>query len=101
MLDVVFSAYRENGSQTILGKEGKQQKSDMIICLDNAEGLFNSGDIVKGHVSIVLTQEVKIKGEQKQSLNCELMIMSRRCSCFAYKTSVIFLDGRSFTSGGF
>ena len=38
-------------------------KSDVIVHYEKEDATFAAGDVVKGHVQVMLTSEVKVKGQ--------------------------------------
>jgi len=40
-----------------------RRKSEMFVVLDRSDGVYTAGETVRGHVNIVLTQEVPVIGQ--------------------------------------
>ena len=47
----------------------ERMKSDVIINLDRDDVTYTAGDVIKGHVEVALTNEVKVRGQRRTNIN--------------------------------
>ena len=68
-------------------------KSNVYVYLDKEDAVFTAGDVIKGRVQVVLTSDIKVKGEYKFNLfildskedNIILSIFPSSCSMLCTK----------------